>query len=464
MTSSHLLLFGPSGAGKTSLLATAEKVSGPFSGEVTELDCDGPLPAFDDGADAIVIVIDVSFANHQLMDQFRQFAGWLKELHELRGRRTDIAELPVFFVLSKCDLLAKTDDTSGAWIKRIEEIKSKFDVNFRKYLKTDKAGFGTLDLKLSATAIKRPAFTDKAANAEEPFGVAELFRECSQSASDFRERRHAAQGRLQNVVVGLIGLVVLLVLSVALLAEFQPPPRGTSLDEKVQAALPKREATALERLQGTSKKLKDRESKLAEIESDTGFGSLPSETRKAVSDYREELAAYLQLEQEAQTLLKQPHLAKNDAELKELEKNVQMVVLPEAHAKDWADTRLGKRLRHVRTEYESLHAAIKDEDVWVQGQIDENRKLMKSGTLLYLNLQNSEKGAEQEAKDWQQKQKSQLNRRPPMPRDDGVPNVAQIVYEDLSKFEPLKARNKEWRKSKDDLTNIADLIQKKLID
>jgi hypothetical protein len=476
MAGPRILLFGSPGVGKTSLHEAAEKVSGPFSNGVTVLDGSGasalemlqanepftaaqPLRQDVLNADAVVLVADVSLTSTQLTDQFRQFAHWLKALHEFRGRRTDIAELPVYFVLSKCDLLAKKDDTNGAWIKHIEEIKGKFDENFRKYLKMDSVGFGTLKLKLSATAIKRPALADRPAMAQEPFGVAELFRECVQSANDFHERRQTAQSRLQNVVVGLVGLIVMLVLSVAFLVEFQPPPRGTSLDEKVQAALPKSNADATERLRGTSKKLQDRATKLAEIESDAEFARLPSATRKAVSDNRAELTAYLLLEQETQTKLKLPYLAKNDDELKKQESEVEKVASPKA----WADTRVGKSVERVKREYQMLHAAIDAEDAWVQGQIAENRKLEKAGNRVHGKLLDQDAGAEQEAKDWQRHYRAQMNHRPPMPRDDNVPGVSQIAYEDLAKFAPLKASYKEWRKSKDDLSNIADLIQKKLV-
>ena len=72
------------------------------------------------------------------------------------------------------------------WIKRIEEIKGRFDENFRKYLKNEGTGFGTIRLKLSAAAIQRPALADKPPS-QEPFGVAELFRECGRSARDFQD-------------------------------------------------------------------------------------------------------------------------------------------------------------------------------------------------------------------------------------------------------------------------------------
>lgn len=453
-----------------------EKVSGPYAGDVTVLDCSGksaldmleakmpfadshPLKKMVLDADAVVIVTDVSLGGKQLTEQFRLFAHWLKQLHAIRGQRTDIAELPVYFVLNKCDLLAKKDDTNGTWIKHIEEIKGKFDENFRKFLKQETTGFGTLKLKLSATAIKRPALADKPAKSQEPYGVAELFRECLRSANDFQERRHTAQSRLQNIVAGLIGLVALLGLTVSLLVEFQPHPRGTTLDEKVQAVLPKLGTAPM---QGTSKKLEDKKAKLSEIEGDADFARLPAETREAVKSYRQDLSEYLELEQNAPTVLKLPYLAKNDADLKEMEKSMEAFKLPENHAKDWADTRLGRRLQQVRKEYESLHAAAQAEDAWVHRQIDEDQKHLISGLRILEKLEDPKMNATQEAEEWQRHYRALSSARPPTPREENVPGVSQLLYDDLGRFEPLKTAQKTWRSSKDRLANIAKLIDQKL--
>ncbi len=505
MASPRLLLFGTPGAGKSALLAAfaeaapalqvelidespalqrfrvhpAEKVSGPFASDFTVLDCSGkaalamlqadepfakaqPMkkPILD--ADAVVLVVDVSASKKQLNDDFRQAARWLKSLHEFRGRRTDIADLPVYVVLTKCDLLSKKEDTQAAWTKRLDDAKRQYDDNFRKFLKQHGPGFGTIKLAVLATSIKQPIFADKPAKTKEPFGVAELFRDCVIAASDFQERRHVSQGRLQNVLVGLFGLVALLVASVSFLSSFQVPSRTTTLDEKLQFALPKKNATSVERLAGTVKKLEDRQKRLTDIEEDAEFSVLAFETRDAVSRSRQEIAEYLRVYQDSQTILKQPHLAKNDAELKELEKGVREFALPEERAKDWEGTRLGQRLKHVRGEYETLQAEFKKEESWLRGQIEENENLLKVGNDVYGMLLNKKKDAPQEAKTWHKKYQAQLNAKPPTPRDDNVPGVSRLIYEDLGKFEPVRTAQKDWKTSKDDLTNISALIQKKL--
>jgi hypothetical protein len=476
MSSPRVLLFGTPGAGKSALLAAQEKVSGSFSSEVAVLDCSGksalemlkaPQPFANSqpmkkpilDADAMVFAVDVSAPKKQLNEEFRQCARWLRQLHEFRGQRTDIAALPVFIALTKCDLLARKDDTFETWKKRLDEGKRQYDEIFRKYLKQHGAGFGTIQLKVVATAIKQPAFADKPAKTLEPFGVAELFRECLQSASDFQERGHTAQSRLQNVVAGLLGTVALLALSVAFLIEFQPPPRGTTLDEKVQLALPKQTATPIERLHGTVKKLEEKEKKLAEIAKDAGFKRLPAETQEEIIRYREEISQYLQLYQESQEILKLPHLAKNNAELKELEKGVLAFSLPAARAKDWEETRLGRRMQQVRGEYEKLNNELVKESKWIRDQIDDNKKLEKSGYRLLLD---EGPDAPQEADKWDRRFKAQMKAKPPTPREDNVPGVSRVIYEDLGKFEPVRTAQKEWKTSKENLTSISDLIQKKL--
>jgi hypothetical protein len=507
MMGPRLLLFGTPGAGKSALLAALvqavpalkaelidesqvaqrfqvqpsekEKVSGRFSSEVTVLDCSGkaalemlkaPQPFANSHpmkkpileADAMVFAVDVSAPKKQMNEEFRQCARWLRQLHEFRGQRTDIAALPVFVALTKCDLLVQKQDSFETWKKRLDEGKRQYDENFRKYLKQHGAGFGTIQLKVVATAIKQPAFTDKPAKAQEPFGVAELFRECLQSASDFQDRRHTAQTRLQNVVAGLLATVTLLALSVAFLIEFQPPPKGTTLDEKVQLALPKPSATPIERLHGTVKKLEEKEKKLAEIAGDAGFERLPSETQKEITLYREEISQYLQLYQQSQEILKLPHLAKNDDELKELGRKVLEFSFPDARAKDWQETRLGRRLREVRAQYEAFDAAVKSEEAWIRVQIEKNDDLLEQGNEVYGRLLKRNKNAPDEAKQWSHHYRDRMNSRPPTPRDDNVPGVSRVIYEDLGKFEPVKTAQKEWKASKENLTSIADLIQKKL--
>ncbi len=74
-------------------------------------------------ADGLVVVVDASLPGKQLTEEFQQIARWMTQLRELRGKRLEIGEFPVYLVLAKCDLLAKKDDTIAMWQQRVEEGK-----------------------------------------------------------------------------------------------------------------------------------------------------------------------------------------------------------------------------------------------------------------------------------------------------------------------------------------------------
>ena len=64
----------------------------------------------------------------------------------------------------------------------------------------EQISFGKIDLHVWATAVKRPATSDAPAKPREPYGVAELFRQCLEEAATFRGRRWVAAGRLAWVL------------------------------------------------------------------------------------------------------------------------------------------------------------------------------------------------------------------------------------------------------------------------
>ena len=181
------------------------------------------------------------------------------------------------------------------------------------------------------------------------------------------------------MLAGLVGLIVLLGLVLAFLFEFQPPPRSTALEERVQLILPKSEATAAQRLQGTPPRLDEKLKNLIAIEKHADFARLPAAERDAVAGYRKEVAEYLDRYNEAQAALKLPHLAKNQQEFDEQEKKLNEFKLSDAQAKEWADTRLGRRVEQVRKEYAALHIAIKEEEAWIRHETERTTKLHKEG-------------------------------------------------------------------------------------
>jgi hypothetical protein len=58
--------------------------------------------------------------------------------------------------------------------------------------------------------------------------------------------------------------------------------------------------------------------------------------------------------------------------------------------------------------------------------------------------------------------KLQLSARQPASREDNVPGVSRVLYDDLKKFEPVKSVDKDWQASKDDLGDQWTTMQKRL--
>src|SRR5262249_54127071 len=131
-------------------------------------------------ADTLVLVVDASSSPAQLRTDFTQFARFLRLLQHSRGRRTDVSGLPVFLVLTKCDLLATSNDSPATWLDLIEARKHQVARQFEDFLAQNTmpgdVPFGRVDLHLWATAVKRPELVGSPARPRDPFGVAELFR------------------------------------------------------------------------------------------------------------------------------------------------------------------------------------------------------------------------------------------------------------------------------------------------
>jgi hypothetical protein len=226
---------------------------GPRRFEAVLYDCDGraandllsrrrPLGAGDLGAavlaaDTILLVVDAAAGPAQLDTDFTEFARFLRTLEQSRGRRTDVGGLPVFLVLTKCDLLAQPGDDLAAWVERLEARKRQVGERFQDFLAKDAGGaplpFGSLDLHLWATAVKRPALQDSPARPRDPFGVAELFRQAFDSARAFRARRGRSGRRLLLTSAGTFGTIAVLAGLAALLFSARPGEQTNALDLKV---------------------------------------------------------------------------------------------------------------------------------------------------------------------------------------------------------------------------------------
>jgi GTPase SAR1 family protein len=415
-------------------------------------------------ADTVILTLEATRAGGQVEAQLASFAKFLTRLEEVRGGRVDVADLPVYLVLTKCDELAQPDDTSSIWMQRIEEAKRKLAERFAAFLSDDPHGpaFGTIDLQLWATAISRPALADRPAPAAEPYGVAELFRQCFASAESFEHRERRASRRLELTVGGLGMLVVMLGLIAGLFAALQPDTERTRLEERVQTALPEPDAPVDRRLRAP---LKDRLEQIERLQDDPAFDTLPAKTREAVRQTADEMRAYLKTRQEYQAQVKHPFLAKNEEEFVRYEEQARDFALPPSYAEAWADTSLARQLVGVRQEYKHVRKAVAEKVAWMRVRIDEGKKLddQAYSVLVPSLLKADRKTREQLAKPWfaafaNYRQQPSYYR----PSDEAVPGASSMVYADLDKFHDVRAARKDWDRIRRDLDETHDLIAKRV--
>src|SRR5262249_44961442 len=127
--------------------------------EIVLIDCDGrvaneilsnqrPLEDANSGqlaesvrnADALVLVVDSAATHEQIDSDLNEFVGFLRLFEQQRGGRSEVGGLPVFLVLSKCDLLAQPGDSQSTWTQRAEEKKKQVAARFKEFLDEDESG------------------------------------------------------------------------------------------------------------------------------------------------------------------------------------------------------------------------------------------------------------------------------------------------------------------------------------
>jgi hypothetical protein len=339
-------------------------------------------------ADTLVLVVDASSEPAILQRDFSQFALFLRLLEQGRGQRAEVGGLPVYLVLTKCDLLAHKDDTAAGWMDRIEERKRQVDRGFQEFLakqaEREHMPFGKIELHLWATAVKRPALADAPAKPREPYGVAELFRQCLASGVAYRQHRRRAESHLKWTV-GLVGSVVgVMVLLAAFFFVRQPDPEAARLAAEVAALKEQADRQAEKRLRGP---LEGPIKKLQEIQASKYFPELPEDLQNYVVVSLDELKAYRnyaarvrQAGQDVSAL----HLTKDPAKLKaefgevpplreqDLERvkaELQKLAPPPAYQAAWAQTEAARNRREWLKQVSALDAAVREtltgyEDLW----------------------------------------------------------------------------------------------------
>jgi hypothetical protein len=383
--SPRVVLFGAPSTGKSALLgALAQSEPVPLtlidsSGRAVQEYLDGqrslddraPLASAVDNADALVLTVD-SAAPKQFEEIVQQYKEFLQSVEQRRSRRSDVAGLPVFMVLTKCDLLARAGDTAANWIKRVDENERNLRSRFPEFLDQGHEAFGTIDLRLGAVAIKQPALSDRPSHPSEPYGVAELFREVASSARLFHEQCHRAGHSLHVAVMSLLGMIAVTALAVLGFFAMRPSAEVASLENSIRAVLATPESSAALRLR---EPLAPRLKELIKIQENASFTSLPPPLQDAVRQAIREMTAYQGLAKKVDEL-KRVRFLKNEDEVQKVSREIDNVVLPPEFASQWGDTRLSRKIAQYKRELAALARALAGEQDWLKKQIAEGETLL----------------------------------------------------------------------------------------
>jgi hypothetical protein len=333
-------------------------------------------------ADTLILVIDASAGSAQLEHTFSQFARFLELLEKSRGRRSDVGGLPVYLVLTKCDLLAQQGDSSVAWIDRIEERKRQVGQRFKEFLARqagpDPVPFGSIDLHFWATAVKRPGLAGIPAKPREPYGVAELFRQCLDSARSFHQRETRASLRLRWTLVGALGLLALLTLLAGFFYLKEPGGEESALRRRVETYRSREGELSSEAKHGN---LKKRVEELSGIENDPAFASLPEAEQEYVRDQRRELTEYHKAFSKFEKQMKDipsPQSATTEKDLEDIEDRLRAVKIPPEYQAEWSQTRPGLKLAFWKLDIKALRKAIREAEQWYQKLLAEGQEVLSN--------------------------------------------------------------------------------------
>jgi hypothetical protein len=335
-----------------------------------------PLARAVAGADALILAVDCSAPPSQVDADFGEFSRFLQLLEHRRGRHAEVAGLPVFLVLTKCDLLAQPKDTPAEWMERIENKKREVDHRFRDFLARDKTvshrGFGRIELHLWATAVKHPALEEAPARPRDPYGVAELFRQCLQAARCFQQSERKARSRLAWTVTGTGALILVLTTLAAILIGGRQREPARALEESVQAYRAQEGSTAAQRFRGP---LQRKLGTLRDIQEDPDFGKLDPDDQNFVNDRIKEIEEYVAWDDRLQHIrLSDIH---DESQLEQLESRLRNgdLAWPSADETAWQQTEAGRERMRTLKQVEALKQVLSEVENWYRRLIRQGQQL-----------------------------------------------------------------------------------------
>jgi 50S ribosome-binding GTPase len=389
-------------------------------------------------ADTLVLVVDASASAEAIERDFGQFGRFLRLLEQNRGQRSEVGGLPVYLVLTKCDLLGRATDSNIAWMERIEERKREVDRRFKEFLagQADQGPlpFGKIELHLWATAVKRPALKDAPAKPREPYGVAELFRQCLDSAVVFRQRQARATRRLSGILTAVFALAGGMLLLILYFLLSRPGSETTALENEIRTFRSAHDRPA----ELLKEPVDDRLKQLQRFKSDADFKKLPTELQDYVVRKVNELEAYQRYNKEFLDKVRDPKFAKSLEELNQIEDSLKQTPLPSPYNEEWAQTRAAQRQRLWEQDIDVLRREVKTALATLTDLIRRSNRLSDESISL---------GAYRKLRDELLREDEKLPYRE-SERNRFLSGSSRLTYENVLQFDRVDALWREWKEAK----------------
>jgi hypothetical protein len=414
-------------------------------------------------ADALILVVDAGASPTHLDNDLGEFVRFLRLFRRDRGERSEVGGLPVFLVLTKCDLLARPDDTPAAWRERVAARKAEVGRRFRDFLDEDETDdedavpFGELDLELAATAVKWPPLAGAPGQPREPWGVAELFHRAFASASRFRGRRLSAERRLfwtvlfsGVLVTGLIAFGVGLFLTQSAVAP-------VALAAKVESYRAREGLTPSVRL---TEPLQRKIGELSDLINDREFPRLSTEQQQYLKDRLAELEAYRDYKDKL-LRLRPPAEARSVEDLTEMERQLRTeLAAPQPYEAEWHQTDAVLLRDKWLDDIKALKRAATEAQEWYQ-------QLAQRGNRLLLFADRTAENAPLPWAQWHENIAALLREadRPPFRAGEklresrDLPGAPAVTYAPALTFPSVESAKSQWDKVRQRLERLRDLTQ-----
>lgn len=405
-------------------------------------------------ADALIFLVDPTKGGAHFEKEFQQFCTFVENLEKMRSHRTEVAGLPIYLVLTKVDAYGKPTDPTGAWVQKIEDAKRKIDKKFQdveaKFPYPDNIPFGKADVRIWATSVKRPPLADKPTKSQEPYGVAELFRQCLESARDFHDLRRKSRSKLQLIILGSLLLLSAMVGAGGLFLAIRPSADITMLEASLRDALPGfPRSTSTDRLKEPRE---ERLTKLEQLTKNPTYVKLSAEQKDDVSKAMDEIKKYVELSTQFQKEVRDPKFAKDEDDLKNIERDLGLVQIPEAYEKVWEKTTLAKNLQQRQKDVDLVRAAVKSEEEWFRAQIEDGKKLRSQFKPIDFDTASEKERAVWDA--WYAQYKEYIKRSARFKELDRLDKSSSVTYRTVYRFRSVEQARIDLRKMQESLESL----------